>query len=694
MMNNATDLIAKLLATEDLTVVHDSVGTASFNIKTRVLTLPIWKDASNDLIGMLVGHEVGHALFTTEDYYTHALSESPVFQGYLNVLEDVRIEKLMKRKYPGLRKTFMLGYKELNDSDFFDVKNADFNDMLLIDKINLYFKVGYNCGATFDAFEKTYVDRAERTETIAEVIKLAEDIWEYTKQQMQKQQQMTATARAVAVADGDIENGEEAGEDQRDGGGSNDDSSPATATSIGGSKGGYGSPDEDAMASKTEKTYSQNIKDMADTSVVYRYWKPGKFLYDPIVSHKEIAAHLNRKISRARSNGENVDLTPAEKEILSRYKTDSVPVVNYLYKEFEMKKAATAYKRTTISKTGQLDMRKIYSYKLKDDIFKRMSTIQNGKNHGMIMLVDWSGSMSECLGSTMDQVINLAYFCRKAQIPFQVLAFSDTFKNKEYEELRNSNKRHNQPQDLMDVSFSNVSLLELFSNKMSSTEFNTMVNHFKTYGSHFLRLGGTPLNESLNYMIDYIGEFQKKNNVEKMTFITLSDGEGHSIDSVGHMRDSDNMGRDYKHFLRDENSKKVYHIERRDSSAMTLAMLNIIKDRYDVTTLGFYLTNATWNELRHAVYNNVPNIKNQSELDRKAAEVKTQIKSDGYASVKGTGRDDLFIVPMASTRVQNQDLSKIDGTGSAAAISNQFSKIMSKSKTSRLLLSRFIDYIA
>ena len=56
--------LARLLATEDLMVEHKNVETASFNVESRILTLPQWKTASEFVYDMLVSHEVGHALFT------------------------------------------------------------------------------------------------------------------------------------------------------------------------------------------------------------------------------------------------------------------------------------------------------------------------------------------------------------------------------------------------------------------------------------------------------------------------------------------------------------------------------------------------------------------------------------------------------------------------------------------------------
>ena len=130
--------LAKLLATEDLIVENKKVETAQFNVQTRVLTLPQWEKASNNVYDSLVAHEVGHALYTPNEW--DWLGKIP--QNYVNVCEDVRIEKLMKRRYAGLAKTFYTGYNELNDNDFFKLEDEDVNTLSLADRINLYYKVG------------------------------------------------------------------------------------------------------------------------------------------------------------------------------------------------------------------------------------------------------------------------------------------------------------------------------------------------------------------------------------------------------------------------------------------------------------------------------------------------------------------------------------------------------------------------
>ena len=97
--------LAKLLATEDLVVEHKKVETAQFNVQTRVLTLPMWEKASNNVYDSLVAHEVGHALYTPDiDWF----KDRKIGFDFVNIVEDARIEKLMKRRYAGIPKLFIM----------------------------------------------------------------------------------------------------------------------------------------------------------------------------------------------------------------------------------------------------------------------------------------------------------------------------------------------------------------------------------------------------------------------------------------------------------------------------------------------------------------------------------------------------------------------------------------------------------
>ena len=157
--------LAKLLATEDIVVEHKQVPTAQFNVHTRVLILPLWEKASHDVYDMLVGHEVGHALFTPDEDWTEKIQ---VPQQIVNVVEDARIEKLMKRKYMGIAKSFYKGYNELYEQDYFDIDGKDLSDLNLADRANLYFKGSSHISVDFSVEEKEIVDLIGAAETFDE----------------------------------------------------------------------------------------------------------------------------------------------------------------------------------------------------------------------------------------------------------------------------------------------------------------------------------------------------------------------------------------------------------------------------------------------------------------------------------------------------------------------------------------------
>ena len=177
--------LARLLATENLVVEHRSVPTACFDVDRRVLTLPNWDRASGVVYDMLVGHEVGHALFTPNEDWREA-ADCP--KDFINVIEDARIEKLMKRKYPGLRKSFAGGYAELNAQDFFGLGGDDLTEYSLIDRINLHFKVGATALIPFVENEKVFVTRTEEAETFAEVLQISVDVYNFSKKEKQQEQ--------------------------------------------------------------------------------------------------------------------------------------------------------------------------------------------------------------------------------------------------------------------------------------------------------------------------------------------------------------------------------------------------------------------------------------------------------------------------------------------------------------------------
>ena len=200
-------ILAKLLAEEDLNVVHKQVSTASFNVESRELVLPMWKDMTKDVLNMLTLHEVGHALYTPLDGMEDA-SKSGVPHAVINILEDVRIEKMVQSKYPGSVRTFVTGYGELHDKNFFKVADKDLSKMFLIDRINLHFKKSQNVPFTDD--EMIFVNRAYTTKTMSDVIELGLEIMNFMEQN-EEHKKPQSNEQSDDQSD-DTESGESGGE--------------------------------------------------------------------------------------------------------------------------------------------------------------------------------------------------------------------------------------------------------------------------------------------------------------------------------------------------------------------------------------------------------------------------------------------------------------------------------------------------
>ena len=429
--------LAKLLATEDLIVEHKNVETAEFNVQTRVLLLPRWDRASNRVYDSLVAHEVGHALFTPNiDPPRH------IPHTFINITEDVRIEKLMKRKYMGLAKTFYRGYSELADNDFFEIDGKDLDTLNLADRVNLYFKIGSFVNISFSPTETPIVNLIKNAETFDEAVSAAETLYNFCKQEQEQEQPQQ---EEVGIGKDTSEDGEDTrlditastGDDSTsdsDDGDSIDvedsvdvdydtptNPSPSVDTST-------DLPEPDA---ETAKALDRKLKDLVDnTGLETVYLEKPKLNLDKIIIknsqiHTQCRKEWDERSSGTSYTGEPIENVFAEADASYReFKRNAQKEVNYLVKEFECKKSADAYARATTSKTGVLNTSMLHTYKFNEDLFKKITVLPDGKNHGLVFILDWSGSMQYVIQDTLKQLYNLLWFCKKVNIPFDVYAFT------------------------------------------------------------------------------------------------------------------------------------------------------------------------------------------------------------------------------------------------------------------------------
>ena len=194
-IGNAHKIFGKILAQEDLQIVQSNVSTAMFDLKRRIVYIPYWnsKDGlEEDVITMLLAHEVSHALHTPlEDI--HSTDKDKTHEkipfSYINIVEDARIERLICEEYPGLYMIFDRGYESLSQTQLKE-HLADFDPRmgLFIDRLNYFFKFYQRDGkkvTTDDLFvnstERDLLQRVKTVDTFDEVLEICRDIMEYSK---------------------------------------------------------------------------------------------------------------------------------------------------------------------------------------------------------------------------------------------------------------------------------------------------------------------------------------------------------------------------------------------------------------------------------------------------------------------------------------------------------------------------------
>jgi hypothetical protein len=564
--NTATkSVLARLLATENISVEHSDVPTAAFDLKTRTLILPRWKDMSNALYDMLVGHEVSHALFTPQSGWNtdsktladkHGVSEA-VARQYLNIAEDARIERLIKAKFPGLRADFFKGYGELHAKNFFDTAGQAWSDMCFGDRVNLHFKLGLHTGAsiTFTAAEQTVVDALDAAATWQDAAAAADAMLavDAAKWKREKQEQNESNGKPVPT-DGtgegesqssDSQTGEgeakqQSGDTQSDGGEESAPSSASTPDSQGGSGSGESNaksgntnskPKNGMPAPRTQSAFDKAMKTLNE-SKSRRNWDVIRVgLCEPqdvVVDFKTVLADVEGIMARLR--------LPVEPFRNSEYKTASTAMAT----AFDRRKAADIWKRTVIAKTGGVDPLRMTQYKWNEDIFRRTARVTTGKNHGIVILLDWSGSMNPIMQQTLGQLIILTDFCRMAGVPFEVFAFTDSqyinlpegidpYSNEAYSMHDKQYKDWNNKMSGK-AGTVQVSLLNFFSSRMTAAQYERMKSIMWNRWSYVAsdrryRMSSTPTVAALYHLCPVVERFLKSNRIQIAHTVVLTDGE-------------------------------------------------------------------------------------------------------------------------------------------------------------------------
>ena len=750
MRDNST--LAKLLAEEDISVVHKKVPTAAFDVKRRELILPQWKEMPKTIQDLMTLHEAAHALWTSLDMLEE-MRERKIEKSFVNVIEDARIERMIQNKYAGSRKTFRLGYAELIARNFFKTQGKDLNKLSLIDRINLHFKKTPDI--QFTPEEQVWVNRISVCQTEAEVLDISEELYKWMQENPESQEQ----EQPESQSDEWDQDGIEMDQDMKssDESESSDEQTEVTEGAEDESKDGKetkdsstqesdedeeelenqetvnsrGAGEKTPMTATTDEASSEASKQMLDEeSPETEYFQvPKTNLENVIVSYDAIHEELDQYWSERYSSDYEKSKIFYQND-LTKLKLESKKTISYMVKEFEMKKAADQYARASTSKTGKLNLGLVHTYKYNDDLFAKVTTLPGATSHGMVIFLDWSGSMYSNLQGTVKQLYNLIWFCQRVKIPFEVYAFSDYYNVRKVDSEKCGSVEYRQKPKVNDLSICDLSLLNFLSSKMSNSKFNDAMLKFHTlvgslthrqsyyctgdrpflpYPSNF-DLYGTPLDKTIVAAMDVLPKFKSESGVQKVNTIFLTDGDSASLDRYVDVSKYDDDDCDYRECginrrndmvvtdpVTGNKLKKSFYRDRgfhyadyfADAQRTTAFYLSLLKQRVpDMNVVGFFISGSGRN-------GTVPKRTLQQKFgyDCDLKKIRKELRKNNVAVCKSAGYDEYYILPNMDIDLENKGI-EVEVGASKSALKSAFKKNATSKTLNRPLLNKFIGMVA
>lgn len=698
--------------------------------------MPVWENMTRDIRHMLTFHEIAHALFTPFEEWAQACEKHGAsLRVYVNIVEDARIERMIKSKFPGIRRDFLDGYRKLHGRDLFEIDGQDIAGLSIGDRINLHYKIGFVESIPFATGEQIWIDRIDAAKTFTDVIAIALDLRAAMKDEKKNEDsndsedsESCPTSEDVEQSDESADDGgqstpadEDGGEGQDDGagkGGSEDSSDAGTNGDDSGQSSDDDTDDGESAESNsvstrdagenagdisTQEAFDRNLSnesgDSLNNDYLYRDLPEGdldKIVIDFVECHKRLAGNFDLWTQRSPEKAQNF-LHDAGKFINGSSKT-----VNQMAQQFEMKKRADVDRTTKVSSTGELNMEELVNYKFTEDIFLRAEETPDGKNHGLVVLVDWSGSMCNCMEQTIEQMVQLVLFCKKVQIPFEVYAFTNNeFGKRSYNDDATNNIKWKNAAEGEEIFGNNFQLLNLMSSRMNILQYKAGLKHMmmlamengpRSYGSGIpcdwsFALSGTPLDEAIACMNQIIPQFRSQNDLNVVNLTILTDGHSNT-GRWFEMDQADGERLTGLPILRNKKNGGQYAAADRWAGGMTAALLDYTRDNTGVNIIGIFLESS---KATRVAYNLCGRYDDLQKLGYD--EVFKQYKNDGFVSTSCAGYDEYFIVA-GTTKVEQTSLADLDEDASMARIKSAFLKGVKNTRTSRVLLNRMIDHLA
>lgn len=694
-------------------------STAFFDVKNRVLGLPSWNVSDKNVADLLVGHEVGHALHTPVDAHAEFTARYPKAPfDVANIVEDIRIERLIQENFPGLITPFRNGYSYFLEKDFFKIAGKDVNAMSFLDRLNLKGKLRTLIDIEFTPEEQLIFEACDSTKTWNDVLEVCGRVIEYIG---------NTPNPACQAPQPQEENGEASGKsnDEQD---ANDDTqnlshdSPQESETKPNGEGTKAadqkqqtpnqvrSQEEPDFSCTTQDNFDSELNKLHDGCDFSSINTPIKSDFEKcIFDLDKIQAGRRRNLSRYNDIMTGADLN----ELWKDFKISSKKSVASFVREFERKKSAYEYSRATVASTGAINVNKLHAYRYDDQIFKSVTRLAKSKSHGMAFFLDCSQSMEGVIRQVVKQTLELVWFCKAVGIPFIVYGFTSNTYNYDHHDARFGEN----------IDFRACSVYELLNSNLNKNEFETASKEFfanyvygrNTFGNHYECMSGTPLYETTIIAAHIVNEFREKTGVQKMNTIFISDGDGSGLSVLKNDADR-NFDKDYRaysmrrSFVWHKKEIKFHLSDVEKKAEMASRLMQDFKAITGSNTLCFFIPTAGKKDIvskcanAYITSDKFPSIKTWGEgYQAYEKNVKSKRKDDERVIYipGGFGFDGYFVMRDGHSSVALSDEDFVlgkdidcDSRGGRKLLAKEFTKHNANKKQSRVFLTKFMDLIA
>ncbi len=617
------------------------------------------------------------------------------------------------------------GYKTLVADKFFgNVDDIDWDQVKLIDKINLEAKIGNLVDVPFNDEEKALFLKTMHTEEFSEVLDVVREILAYSKD---KQEDLMNPPKMPDLDDTDNDDNEDPTSNM----GHDDMEAKDEEDKQGDNSGNQSNDNNEAEEDEEEKTISTNPEhsdeDFSVTDRIFRNmektlipesseffygndvknWKKHVVDHDTLMKKREI--HFNRQFNMyspesywVEENYKNqMPLKHNQEAEFIDYIKRAKKAIQPAVKEFEQKKAAHRWMHASTAKTGRLDVNKLHNYKLTEDIFLKTTRLADDKNHGMFMLIDYSGSMSYQLSPVLEQVIHSILFCKAVNIPFDVYSFSTN----NFEAQREFSDG--------DIQMDDLSMCQLIHSGLKKKELENALkwlyartDHARGCTCDWIKCkeedwGSTPLNQALIVSHKLIKQFRNKHNIEKVTLLSITDGDTNRLRVVDDRKiekiDTAHWDSQIKINL-DGQNLAIW-----GGRKGTKTLYENLRNRYDVNVMGFFVAdcNSQFRRKIHDAYcDQVGREVFECDYDYeefRKAKVKENTKNRCIEFKDTLGYNNFFLVKGNSFNIDDEELDNFIDTDEEVTdskIKSAFRKMAKNKKTNKNLMTKFGEAVA